>query len=113
MVNARYDSGRRFEHAVRFDLVDNGYEVIRSAGSKTKVDLVGFKPGQILLVQCKRDGRCPPSERAALLRVAAMVAAVPLIAWKIPGSAAVRYSRLTISDNRESWTPDLVDEATP
>lgn len=113
MPNRQYEGGRKFEYAVRADLTVNGYDVIRSAGSKTKIDLVAIKPLQILLVQCKRDGRCSPAERAAVLRIAGMVDAVPLIAWKIPGQSKVRYSRLMLPDEREAWTPDLVDEATP
>lgn len=116
MVNSRYDRGRKFEGVVRADLTVNGYDVIRSAGSKTKVDLVAFKTGQILLVQCKLDGRCPPNERAELSRIAALMpygVAVPLIAWKERGSVVVHYLRILTDGSRAPWTPDLVDEATP
>jgi Holliday junction resolvase len=104
-----YERGRAFEHAVRADLVAEGYEVLRSAGSKTKIDLAAFKPGQTLFVQVKRDGRCPPAERTELLRLAALIGAVPVIAWKVRGRAAIRYWRLTGPGpaDRETWTPDI------
>ncbi|MFC8797333.1 hypothetical protein ACFT2C_06345 [Promicromonospora sp. NPDC057138] len=75
----RYDAGRRFEWRVRDELVDDGYAVIRSAGSKTKVDLVAIEPGQWLLVQCKRDGRISPAERTKLLSLASTCDALPVV----------------------------------
>lgn len=107
-----YDAGRRFEWETRDALIGDGYDVIRSAGSKTKVDLAAFKPGQVLLVQCKRDGRCSPAERADLLRVAAHLpsVAVPLLAYR-DGTRLV-FARLTGAGPRErvAWTTDLTGE---
>lgn len=109
---AQYHRGRAFEHAVRAALVADGYDVIRSAGSKTKIDLVAFKAGQVLLVQCKLDGHCSPAERSDLLRVSALLPnySVPLIAWKQRGVSQVLFSRLTGTHHaaREPWTPDSV-----
>lgn len=93
-----YRSGADFERAVRFDLRDNGYEVIRSAGSKTKVDLVAFKQGELLFVQCKRSGRIGPADRAALLGLAALVNAIPVVAARI--SAVARARRAAASGAR-------------
>lgn len=111
---AQYHRGRAFEHAVRRALVDDGYDIVRSAGSKTKIDLVGFKTGQVLLVQCKVDGHCSPAERLALLRVASYIPnySVPLIAWKKPGVLQPFFWRLTglQAAAREPWFPDSVAE---
>lgn len=111
---AQYHRGRAFEHAVRAQLVADGYDVIRSAGSKTKIDLVAFKTAQVLLVQCKLDGRCSPAERVALLRVSALLPsyAVPLIAWKQPGVSRCCFWRLTGAEHqqREPWSPDALAE---
>jgi len=49
-----YRKGRRWEYAVKFILECNGWTCIRSAASKV-VDLVCFKEGRILLVECKRS----------------------------------------------------------
>jgi len=108
----RYTDGRRFEYAVRNDLTVNGYEVIRSAGSKTKVDLVAFKQGQCVFVQCKRDGKIRPAERTELLRLAALIDAVPVVAWKRPGAAKVLYAEVTGRGVvRAAWNPDFTEEA--
>lgn len=109
---AQYDRGRRFEHVVRAALIDDGYDVVRSAGSKTKIDLVGFKTGQVLLVQCKLDGQCRRAERMALLRVAGLLpgVALPILAYHEPRVARPFYWRLTGPGfaEREPWTPDLL-----
>lgn len=108
---SHYRAGRDFEHAVRSALVADGYDVIRSAGSKTKVDLAAFKPGQAVFVQCKRDGKISPAERIELLRVAAHIAAVPVVAWKVTGRAAIYYWQLTGpgSQERIEWKPDFTE----
>lgn len=105
---SHYRAGRDFEHAVRAALVSDGYDVIRSAGSKTKVDLAAFKAGQALFVRCKRDGRISPAERVELLRMARHIGAVPIVAWKQPRSTAIHYSRLTGPGPRDrvEWAAD-------
>jgi Holliday junction resolvase len=93
-----YAKGTRFEHKVRDDLETNGYAVVRAAGSKggTKADLLGFKPGQLLLVQCKRTGKTLPAEEwNRLVEVASWIpGAVALWAEKGPRGQAVAYTRL-------------------
>lgn len=92
----QYEVGRRFEYKVRDDLAANGYEVLRAAGSKggTKADLLGFKPGQLLLVQCKRDGKLPAAEWDRLVEVAGWVGAVPLVAGNGERGRGIAYGRL-------------------
>lgn len=90
---SNYARGRDLEHRVRTHLREEGYEVLRTAGSKSKVDLVALKPGQILFVQCKRSGALPPAEWNALWDLAAMVGAVPVLAEQLPRGR--RYWRLT------------------
>lgn len=82
---SNYDRGRRFEYAVRDHLRTNGYDVIRSAGSKTKVDLVAIKTGQVLLVQCKLDGKISPTERTELVRIASAAGGWPIVASRKQG----------------------------
>jgi Holliday junction resolvase len=91
-----YDNGRRFEWAVRDHLARDGYDVFRSAGSKTKVDMTAVKTGQLLFVQCKRDGKISPAERVKLLQLAALIdCAVPVLAWKTVGDSTVHLAELT------------------
>lgn len=91
-----YADGTRFERKVRVHLAGNGYEVIRAAGSKggTKADLVALKPGQLLLIQCKRAGILPPGEWDRLVQVAGWVGALPLLAANGPLGRGVTYTRL-------------------
>lgn len=56
MPNRNYVNGRSFEYRVRDLFEAKGYFVMRSAGSRTPVDLVALKDGEILLIQCKRHG---------------------------------------------------------
>lgn len=103
---SHYRSGADLERATRHALEADGYDVIRSAGSKGKVDLLAFKPGQILAVQCKTNGLCPPAERTELIRLARILGALPIVAAKPVGT----YRLLTGSGPKEwvAWTPDEV-----
>jgi len=109
----RYSDGYRFECTTRDALKTDGYEVIRSAGSKGKVDLVAFKTGQILFVQNKLNGLCPLSERKELVRLAGLVGALPIVAFRHKegrAAAEVRYRLLTGTGPYEyvKWLPDSV-----
>lgn len=112
-MNTNYQSGRAFEWKVRDDLTAQGYDVIRSAGSKTKVDLLAFKHGQILLVQVKRKrGALPPAERVELLRLAALLptVALPVQAYQPAPRRPIAYAVLTGPGpkDRRAWSPDGV-----
>jgi Holliday junction resolvase len=115
-----YADGTRFEHKTRAHLADNGYEVIRAAGSKgsTKADLVALKPGQLLLVQCKRSGTLPPDEWDRLVEVAGWVGAIPVLAANGLKGRGVVYTRLLAPKRRgartqpaEPFLLDLIDGA--
>ncbi|AEW94638.1 MULTISPECIES: restriction endonuclease [Streptomycetaceae] len=93
MTRSNYARGRDLEHRVRSELREQGYEVLRTAGSKSKVDLVAIKPRQILFVQCKRSGALPPAEWNALWDLSAIAGAVPVLAEQL--SRGRRYWRLT------------------
>ena len=53
MTNKKYLSGRRMEYAVKHYLESKGYMCIRSAGSKSSVDVVAINDNEVLLIQCK------------------------------------------------------------
>lgn len=92
-ARSHYHRGRDLEHRVRKALREQGYEVLRTAGSKSKVDLVAIKPGQMLFVQCKRSGALPPAEWNALFDIAAAAGAMPVLAEQLVRGR--RYWRLT------------------
>ena len=112
----RYATGTRFEHKTRDDLISNGYEVIRAAGSKgsTKVDLVAVKPGSLIFIQCKATGTLPPAEWNRLVEVAGWVGAVPVLAANGPRGRGIVYTRLLGPKRRRARTqpcePFLLDE---
>ena len=101
-----YRLGADFERAVRTQLIADGYWVMKSGGSKTKVDLIAIKPGHQLFIQCKRDGKCGPAERVELLRVAALVDGLPVVAYRDRG---IKF-RLLNGPGPSQWVPWMPDE---
>lgn len=93
---AHYHSGRRFEWLVRDHLAENGYSVMRTAGSKgdAKVDLIAIKPGQQLYVQCKTSARIDPAEWDRLVEVSSWNGALPIVASKGGRGEGIHYQRL-------------------
>jgi len=69
---SHYTRGRRLEHLARAYFEQHGYTVIRSAGSKSPVDLVCLRAGEpTLLVQCKYgQRRMSRAERNDLIALA-------------------------------------------
>jgi Holliday junction resolvase len=101
-----YSRGRALEYDTRDLLKAEGYEVIRAAGSKGKIDLVAFKTGEWLFVQCKIDGWIPPAERAELWRLAKIADAQALVAFRDKG---VKFKELRLDCNSWlPWSPDRV-----
>jgi len=111
-----YANGARFERKVAGLLRDDGYLVVRSAGSHGEPDLVALKPGQVVLVQCKTSGRLDPGEWNAFHEAAEAVGALPLLAHR-PAPGKVVYWRLTgpkVTRGKApyvEWTPDEVTSA--
>jgi len=120
MPNTNYRAGRDLEYATAKDLEINGYLVIRAAGSHGLADLIAFKFGEVLIVQCKTDGKMTATARSTLTQLATMVpdgGGIPLIArWEATGprgGRTVAYTRLWYMLAPEPWTPDHALEATP
>ncbi len=80
MPNPRYISGYRFEVRVRLHLLERGWLVFRSAGSRSVADLIALRTGEVMLVQCKVSGAWGLLERQNLARVAEEVGARPVLA---------------------------------
>ncbi|MEV6180145.1 restriction endonuclease [Streptomyces sp. NPDC052015] len=113
---SNYARGRDLEHRVRAHLRGQGYEVLRTAGSKSKVDLVAIKPGQVLFVQCKRTGALPPAEWNALWDLAQRAGAIPVLAEQLKPRGR-KYWRLTGRKDqpgrRQPYVELLLDELAP
>ena len=73
-------TGRRLEYAVRRKLKSVGFVVFRCAGSRP-VDLVAFRDGKILLVECKTglNPRLPEPQAKRILDIAEQIHAVFLL----------------------------------
>ena len=83
MVNAAR-KGRRFEYKVRDQLRGEGFVVIRSAASKTPVDLVAISPtGTIYLIQCSKT-RKSEAERKAFKTFVSGAIAIAAMYWEDP-----------------------------
>lgn len=108
---SNYARGAAFEYRVRDALVRLGYPlVIRAAGSHGLVDLIALHPARILLVQCKRNGQCPPAERVELEQLADALCEgiwnfVPVLAAAPKPRAGIRWS--LVENGQPVHDPDL------
>jgi Holliday junction resolvase len=115
-VTSQYARGTRFEHDVRDDLRACGYEVVRSAGSKTVVDLIAIKQGQLLFLQCKLSPASFVTRTSwnTLFKWAAWVDALPILAYKHVGKKLPCYERIVgqrdprMKGAAVRWTPDEI-----
>jgi len=79
----KYNKGRSFEYKVRDKFQSLGYFTIRSAGSKTPVDLIALKKGELLFIQCKNSTNWyQVKEWNVFFELAISVDAIPIIALK-------------------------------
>jgi Holliday junction resolvase len=113
MSAAEPAAGRRFEYRIRDMLRANGYWVMRSPASKSPIDLVAIKPGQVLFVQCKVNGRLGPAEWNTLMDTAEAAGALPVMAER-PSRGKARYwllaKRKDGSGRRQPMEPFTIDE---
>lgn len=77
-----YSKGANFERRVRDYLREIGFVVFRSAGSHTPADLIALKAGEVMLVQCKLDGKISPAERQSLIFLADELQCRVMLAWR-------------------------------
>jgi Holliday junction resolvase len=106
--------GRAFEYKVRDYLRANGYWVMRSPASRSVVDMVAIKTGQVLFVQCKVNGRLDPAEWNALYEAAKLAGALPVMAER-PGRGTIAWwcllSPKRVAGARQPMAPLVLDEA--
>ena len=82
-MTSNYRRGSDFERKVMDVLRQRGFLCVRSAGSRSPVDVVAWNPAVTLLVQCKADGRMRAADRARLLAWAQDgMALLPVLAAK-------------------------------
>lgn len=73
-----YTNGRAMEYKARNDLTEQGYTVIRAAGSKGKIDLCAINHTEVRLIQVKNQRNIIKPEELKALQ-----------ALNVPGNASV------------------------
>lgn len=116
---SKYGLGADFERRVAKDLGEQGYECFRAAGSHGKADVVAIKPGQILLIQCKRSGEIDREEWNEVVALARRIdprgrVALPMLA-RMPGRTGIEYGvllrQLEPNERRApAWQPWVADQ---
>ena len=97
-----YARGAAFERKVRRLLEEDGWFVVRSAGSRGAVDLIALRErGNVLRVQlisCKLDGYVPPTERERLLELKRQLPHIEFLIAKRENGSVV-FERVEGSDD--------------
>ena len=89
---SQYVLGRQFEYRTRDIFAKAGYFVFRSAQSRGVADIIAFKKGEVLFVQCKRSGGIEKAETLKLLKQCEEIGVTPLIAERPDGRTTKLYS---------------------
>lgn len=80
--------GTAFENRVKKHLEDKGWDVFRSAGSRSPADLVAFRDTRILLIQCKINiDTFTPAERDELWALSTRIRVYALIISRAENNA--------------------------
>ena len=99
-----YSRGAKFERKVKEHLESFGYSCVRSAGSHSPADVVGFRRSvlgtvygvaEVVAVQCKRDGRLDPDEWNEFWEWSTRNGATPILARLGKAGHGTIYHRLT------------------
>jgi Holliday junction resolvase len=88
-----YSRGADFERAVKAYLEQEGYFVVRSAGSHGVVDLLALSGAGHLAVQCKINGQLAPNDRKRLMDICRECRLTPIKAWR-PKRGEIRYDEV-------------------
>lgn len=88
-----YKIGRAFEYRVRDMLKAAGFFALRSPASRSPLDIMAVRPGEVVMVQCKRGGHCPVSEWNDLYHLAVSSGATPLLA-QMAGYRGIQFFKM-------------------
>ncbi len=92
MPNSNYVNGRAMEYKARDFLTEQGYTVIRAAGSKGKIDLCAFNGHEVRLIQVKNQRHIiKPDELKALQRLPVPDNTSIEIWQRVDGKWSIRY----------------------
>lgn len=102
-----YKIGRDLERRTRLRLMEADYFVVRSPASKSKVDLTAVRAGEILLIQCKRNGVIPKDEWNKLWEISIQAGGIPLVVEN-PWSGRTNWWRIIgpkTKRGEKPWVP--------
>jgi len=77
-----YEIGSAFERRVKKYFEDLGYFVIKSAGSKSPIDLVCLKLGNNTIIQCRTRGNLTEEEERKLSALGKRLGCTVKLAYK-------------------------------
>ena len=107
--NIPYIKGRNFEYRCMRKLRKLGFYVVRKFGSKGHEDLVAFRRGLVLMIQCKwsSSGNTKPTQfdLKGLIELAPKYGALPIFAGVRNGRMYFQHWRW-ISDSWEDYELD-------
>ena len=86
-----YRRGRQLEYKVRDHLRSVGFFALRSPASKSPIDILGIRPGEVWMVQCKRAGALGVAEWNQLFDTAKAAGAIPVLATYEHGRGSLAY----------------------
>lgn len=101
-----YRLGRQFEYHVRDLFRKHGFVVLRSAGSKTIIDLIAVsKEVGTIFVQCKRSGCIVSREWNELFSLASAVGAISVLAERPTGRGIKLWTMTGLKDGSRRQQP--------
>ena len=68
-MNRNYISGRNLEYDVTNYIRELGGLAVRSAGSKTPIDVIAFFTDELWIIQCKKYSRTKPNPEKEFIKL--------------------------------------------
>lgn len=87
-------AGTRFERRCLDLLREAGYWAFRSPASKSPIDIIAVRPGRVLFVQCKVNGRLDPAPWNELFELSQRYGARPVLVERDPAGRTVTWWEL-------------------
>jgi len=92
-LGSKYRVGRAFEYRTMSDLKTRGFFVYLAPGSRSPIDVVAIRRGEVLMIQCRIGGALVPEEWNELLDLASSSGATAVKA-SAGSHGGVEYMRL-------------------
>lgn len=108
-MTSLYQRGSAFERWIQDHLEQHGWLVCRSAGSRSRYDLmalpVAYRDRKPVLIQCKMHDTGTTAERSSLLILASEFGADAVWAYRLKNGKKELRFKLLKSLTAEPWSP--------